>query len=56
MTHKQIAKKLETLRKRVADDRDKLGDFLSEIQGLEETCTRAHDSLVDAIDALSEQA
>lgn len=54
MNIKRAIVQLETRRKAVAKERDKLQDLKSEMDELEECCARAHDDLENAIDALSE--
>lgn len=46
--------KIERQKKRIADERDKLRDMVSELEGVLESCDRAIDHMTDAADALSE--
>jgi hypothetical protein len=53
---RQIAGWIKTLEKRkeaIGKERDKLRDFISEVEELAETCDRAHEDLTSAIDSLS---
>ena len=53
----QIKTIMQTIEKRkvaIGKERDKLRDFISELEELEETCSRAYDDLQNAVHALSE--
>ncbi len=54
LSEKRIIKQIEARMNAVAAQRDKLDDLISELEGLKESCTRAHDALQEARDALSE--
>ena len=49
-------KKIDKHITKVALERDKLDETISTLDDLKESCRRAHDSLQDARDALSELA
>ena len=49
-------KQLEKHHMAVGAERDKLRETISQMEELEECCSRAHDDLQNAIDALSELA
>ena len=56
-TKRQIQSWMKTIEKRqqaIAKERDKLDEVIAEMEGLKESCDRAHDSLQHARDALSE--
>jgi len=53
---KALMRVLESHRRRVAAERDRLREFASEVEELAETCDDANGSLQDAIDALSKLA
>lgn len=46
-------KKIDTQQARVAKERDRLDDLISEMEQLKEDCSEAWDNLQDARDALS---
>lgn len=48
-----ITKSIEKHMSKIAQDRDKLDEFISELTQLKEDCDTAYDSLIDARDALS---
>lgn len=54
MNVKKIIEQIEVRRKAIGIERDKLRDAVSEMEELEECCSRAYDDLTNAIDALSE--
>lgn len=54
MNIKKTIKQLDARMKAVAAERDKLDDLIDNLEGLKESCIRAHDALQDARDALSE--
>ena len=54
MTPKQLIKRLKSMQDRIAKDRDKLQDLVSEGEMLIENCDEATDNLERAINALSE--
>ena len=57
MNKKQVSGWIKQIEKRIAGiekERDALDDMISRLQDLEEVCTRAHESLMEARDALSE--
>ena len=56
MDFKKIIKELEVRQAAVGAERDKLQDYIDELEGLKETCDRAYDSIYEAISALSELA
>jgi septal ring factor EnvC (AmiA/AmiB activator) len=49
-------KKIEKKRDEIAKTRDQLRELIGELEALEDCCYRAHESLQDAADALSEMA
>lgn len=51
---KDTIKEIEVRMQAVATERDKLDDFISELEQLKENCAEAHDCLQRARDALSE--
>lgn len=51
---RKIDKQVEKFQQAIASDRDKLDDYISELEGLSENCQDAWDSLQNARDALSE--
>jgi len=55
MTHAQIIKQLKKHAAVIARERDKMRELLLEWDGVADSCDRAHDDLMNAIDALSEQ-
>jgi len=48
-----IVKNIDKHMAKVASDRDKLDEFIDELEQLKEDCTEAYDNLTDARDALS---
>ena len=54
MTAKQITKQFNAIKKRIAKERDKLRDLVSEINDVEECSGRAVEAMEEAADALSE--
>ena len=56
-TKRQVGSWIKHIEKRmagVASEREKLDEMISSLQDLEESCTKAYDSLQEARDALSE--
>jgi len=54
---RQVASWIKIIEKRmhaVAKERDTLDEAITEMEDLRETCRKAHESLIDARDALSE--
>jgi hypothetical protein len=51
---KGILAKLESCKKRIAAERDKLRDLISELEDIAECCDVAHGDLESAADSLSE--
>ncbi len=49
----KFIKKIETQQSRVAKERDRLDELISEMESLREDCAEAWDSLQDARDAMS---
>ena len=49
-----LKKSIKDMQKQIAKDRDALRDLMDEAEGLEDCCSRAHDDLESAVDALSE--
>ncbi len=49
-----ITKNIEKHMAKIAQDRDKLDDFIDTLTALKEDCDNAYDNLVDARDSLSE--
>lgn len=49
-----IIKSIEKHMKQIGKDRDKLDEFIDELNGLREDCEHAYDCLQEARDALSE--
>lgn len=49
-----ISVKIESHMERMALERDRIDDFISELEGLRETCDEAYCALRDARDKLSE--
>jgi predicted nucleic acid-binding Zn-ribbon protein len=56
MNHRTAIRQIEKKRKDVARVRDGLDDLIRELEGLRDSCNRAHDALEEARDALSELA
>jgi len=54
MEIKQIVIEIQKHRKRIAVERDALDKFIGELTGLRESCNKAFDSLIEAVDDLSE--
>lgn len=48
-----FVKKIDGQQSRIAKERDRLDDLISEMEQLKEDCTEAWDNLQDARDALS---
>lgn len=54
MTHKQFIKKLQECKEKIAAERDKLRDLISEAEDLADSAHRAIDCMEEAADYLSE--
>lgn len=54
MNIKAIEKRIAKMQEDIGDERDKLDDFIAEIEELKETCEQAWDALQEARDALSQ--
>ena len=52
--HESLLKKIKAVEARLSDDRDTIRELIDQLEGLDDSASRALDSLTEAADALSE--